>query len=170
MFSKLLHKAAGHVTGPSKTVQSYSLFRADNQEGSEASSGVEHSNAREVRIKNVVELGDVRSASTYVKRDLGFQGKLGPHILLSYGDTLFSDASGSDEFRGMTCNSTAIACDEPTCVLDPVLDHNNYPRSLLQPSSKYGEDPSVYSLGITNVVETTPGEGTKQMLAYLKLV
>lgn len=112
-----------------------------------------------VEIKNVIELGNVSSSSTFVKRDLGFQGKLGHHVLLTYGDTMFSDAAGSDQWRGMTCNSAAVALDDPTAVYDTLLDDNNYPRCFLKPTEEYGEDPSVYALGITNIVETSHGEG-----------
>jgi len=34
----------------------------------------------------VQELGDVHSRNTFVKRDLGFQGRIGNNIFLSYGD------------------------------------------------------------------------------------
>lgn len=135
----------------------YSLFLV-NYDGTEGSLGPSDL-CRHISVKEVTELGDVLSASTFVKRDLGYQGKLGPYILLTYGDTMFSTAEGDDEFRGMTCNSAAFACEEATCVFDPVLDDNDYPRCLLQPTQDYGEDPSVDSLGITNVIETSPGEG-----------
>lgn len=135
------------------------LFIIHDNEGQEGSSDPDNPGLREVKIKEVTELGDVSSTSTFVKRDLGFQGKLASHILITYGDTMFSDAEGNEEFRGMTCNSTAIACDEPTSVFDPVLDNREYPRCFLQPSDEYGEDPSVYSIGITNIVETSRGEG-----------
>jgi len=119
---------------------------------------------REVQVQNVIELGNVSSTSTLVKRDLGFQGKLGNYILLSYGDTMFTDSSGSDEFRGMTCNSLAIACEDPTQVFDPLLGDNGYPHCFLIPSKEYGEDPSKYALGITNVVETSHGNGKSEQL------
>jgi len=115
--------------------------------------------ARDINIQNVVELGNVSSMSTLVKRDLGFQGKLGHYILLTYGDTMFTDSHGSDEFRGMTCNSSAIACDDATQVFDALLDDHGYPHCLLKPSEEYGEDPSKYALGITNVVETSHDRG-----------
>jgi len=114
---------------------------------------------KEVLIKYVTELGNVSSSNTFVKRDLGFQGKLGNYVLLTYGDTMFSDIDGSDQWRGMTCNSAAIAADGPTIVFDPVLNENNYPHCFLKPTEEYGEDPSVYALDITNVVEISPGEG-----------
>ncbi|KAK5945941.1 hypothetical protein PMZ80_000080 [Knufia obscura] len=115
--------------------------------------------AREVKIQNVTELGNVSSISSLVKRDLGFQGKLGDYILINYGDTMFTDARGSDEFRGMTCNSCAIACEDPTQVFDAKLDNSGYPHCLLMPSDEYGEDSSKYALGITNIVETSHGKG-----------
>jgi len=135
----------------------------DGADGVDGRGGVGNSDyvpvAREVTVKNVIELGNVSSMSTLVKRDLGFQGKLGPHVVLSYGDTMFTDSQGSDEFRGMTCNSSAIACTDPTQVFDPLLDDSGYPHCLMKPSDEYGEDPSKYALGITNVVETTHGKG-----------
>lgn len=146
------------------------LFIVHENKGQEGSLHPDNPGLREVKIKEVKELGDVSSTSTFVKRDLGFQGKLGSHMLITYGDTMFSDAEGNDEFRGMTCNSMAIACDEPTCVFDPVLDDRKYPRCFLQPSKEYGEDPSVYSLGITNIVETSHGEGdTRPVLLHQSL-
>ncbi|KAK5083527.1 hypothetical protein LTR05_006029 [Lithohypha guttulata] len=114
---------------------------------------------REVKINDVTELGNVLSTSAFVKRDLGFQGQLGSYILLTYGDTMFSDAEGSDQFRGMTCNSVAVAGKHPTKVLDPRLDQDGFPHCFLRPSEQYNEDPSVYALGLTNVVEISPGKG-----------
>lgn len=158
-FSKLLQPAPEPPSGVPEMTSTKSLFIVHDHDESEGSSDTEQSGVREVKIKEVTELGDVSSTSTFVKRDLGFQGKLGSHILVTYGDTMFSDAEGNDQFRGMTCNSIAIACDDPTSVLDPVLGDNQYPQCFLLPSSEYGEDPSVDSLGITNVVEMSHGEG-----------
>lgn len=132
------------------------LFQCD-KEGSTSSSADQ--TARPISIKGVKELGNVTSTSTCVKRDLGFQGKLGKHILLTYGDTMYSKEGGNDEFRGMTCNSVAIASDNPTRVHDPLLNNDGWPHCFLQPSKEYNEDPSVNALGITNVIETRPGEG-----------
>ena len=104
-------------------------------------------------------LGDVHSATTYVKRDLGFQGQIGQYVLLSYGDTMYSDPNYSDEWRGMTSDSVALATQNPLVVLDPVLS-DGYPPQFCPLISSFGEDPSECALGITNVVETTsPDEG-----------
>lgn len=158
-LSQIRKSAAELTTNQHMMANPNHLFIVHDNGGQEGSSDPANPGLREVKIKEVTELGDVSSTSTFVKRDLGFQGKLGPHILITYGDTMFSDAEGNEEFRGMTCNSTAIACDEPTCVFDPVLDEREYPRCFLQPSKEYGENSSVYSLGITNIVETSRGEG-----------
>lgn len=139
----------------------HSLFIVHDHDngGNQGSSETEDPTFRQVKIKEVTELGNVTSTSTCVKRDLGFQGKLGSYILVTYGDTLFMRAPPYEEFRGMICNSIAIACNKPTRVFDPVLDEEGDPCCLLRPCSEYGENPSFYSLGITNVVETSPGEG-----------
>ncbi|MBA7489675.1 hypothetical protein ES702_00209 [subsurface metagenome] len=158
-FSELRKSTAESTSTRSNMANTNRLFIVHDHTGQEGSTDPDTPNHRELKIKEVTELGDVTSTSTFVKRDLGFQGKLGSHILITYGDTMFSDAEGNDKFRGMTCNSTAVACEEPTSVFDPVLDESEYPRCFLQPSEEYGEDPSVYSLGITNVVETSHGEG-----------
>ena len=112
-------------------------------------------------------LGDVHSSTTYVVRDLGFAGQIGSHILLSYGDTLFRDANYSDTWLGMTSDSTALATHDPTVVLDVNLVQQNgsyYPRQFCPVLSQYGEDNSSWACGITNVVETYPGQG---ILYYL---
>lgn len=115
--------------------------------------------ASEFKVQKVTELGNVTSTSTFVERDLGFYGKLGPYILLTYGDTMFCTSKGFDTFRGMTCNSAAFACEDPTKTLDPILDTNGYPQCFLRPSEEYGENITEYSLGITNVIEIAPGKG-----------
>jgi hypothetical protein len=105
-------------------------------------------------------LGDVHSATSYVKRDLGFQGQIGQYVLLSYGDTLYSDADYSDTWRGMTSDSVALATQDPLVVVDPVLNSDGYPPQFCPLISSFGEDPSECALGITNAVETTaPNEG-----------
>ena len=43
---------------------------------------------RNVIIAHVEELGNVRADSTRVERDLGFQGKIGEHVLLTYGESI----------------------------------------------------------------------------------
>jgi hypothetical protein len=107
----------------------------------------------------VHELGDVRSKTTYVKRDLGFQGRIGHNIFLSYGDTMYSDLTYSDGFRGMTSDSMALATHNPLAVMDIDLNDQGYPQQFCPIMAEYGEDSSTYALGITNVVETYPGQG-----------
>lgn len=118
--------------------------------------GSENRQSRQLEVKNVIELGNVRSTSTSVKRDLGFHGRLGQYAFNTYGDTMFGSG---DQFRGMTCNSIAIATTSPTEVLDPLLNDNSYPHCFLLPDQSSGEDPSSWSLGITNIIETAPGQG-----------
>lgn len=113
-----------------------------------------------LKISHVQELGTVSSVSTRVERDLGFQGKLGPYILLSYGDTMYRDKDWSDNFIGMTCNSVGLATIEPTKVVDPLLNETGHPQFFLKPASEYNEDYGEDALGITNVVEITPDKGT----------
>lgn len=113
-----------------------------------------------VNIACVDFLGNVHSATTYVKRDLGFQGQLGQYVLLSYGDTLYSDANYSDTWRGMTSDSVALATQNPLVVVDPVLNSEGYPPQFCPLISAFGEEPSTCALGITNVVETNaPNQG-----------
>ena len=114
----------------------------------------------EINCVDVEFLGDVHSATTFVKRDLGFQGQLGQYVLLSYGDTMWSDANYSDTWRGMSSDSVALATQDPLTVIDPVLGDNGYPPQFCPLMSSYGEDPSECSAGITNVVQTTsPDKG-----------
>lgn len=113
----------------------------------------------QVNVKNVTELGNVLSSNTHIKRDLGFQGTLNGYCLLTYGDTMFSDVEMSDKWRGMTCNSIAVATQDPTVVVVPTLDENKFPHFFLKPTDEYNEDPAVYSLGITNIIEVSPGRG-----------
>ena len=103
-------------------------------------------------------LGDVHSATTFVKRDLGFAGQIGKYILLSYGDTMYSDEHYSDQFRGMTSDSVALATHDPLVVVDSGLK-DGYPPQFCPIVSHYGEEMSKCALGITNVVETHPDEG-----------
>ena len=121
--------------------------------------------AREIKIDSVTELGDVKSTTSLVKRDLGFQGRLLNHSIITYGDTMFTNTEGDDKFRGMTCNSVAISTTDPTRVLDPVVDDECRSACFLMPSiEEYGEDPSTHALGITNVVETSAGKGGQVVL------
>jgi hypothetical protein len=118
-------------------------------------------------ISSVDFLGDVHSVTTYVKRDLGFQGQIGSHVLLSYGDTMFSDVNYTDTWRGMTSDSVALATHDPTKVLDVnniKLNNVSYPRQFCPLLPEYGENSATWSCGITNVVETYPGQG---ILYYL---
>ena len=106
-------------------------------------------------------LGDVHSATTFVKRDLGFQGQVGNNVLLTYGDTMYSDRNYSDQFRGMTSDSVALATHDPLVVVDPHLDNDGYPKQFCPLVEHFGEDPSECALGITNAVETYPGQGAQ---------
>ncbi|RMZ88748.1 hypothetical protein DV736_g4021, partial [Chaetothyriales sp. CBS 134916] len=110
-------------------------------------------------IAGVEELGDVHSASSWIKRDLGFQGQIGNHVILSYGDTLYTDENGSDEFRGMTSDSIALATHDPLVVLDSDLNKYGYPNQGCPVVADYGENMGEDALGITNVVETEPRKG-----------
>ena len=113
-----------------------------------------------ISITCVDSLGDVHSATTFVKRDLGFQGQIGEYVLLSYGDTLYSDSNYSDTWRGMTSDSVALATQNPLLVVDPVVNSEGYPPQFCPLLTSFGENPSECGLGITNVVETTaPNRG-----------
>jgi hypothetical protein len=94
-----------------------------------------------------------------VKRDLGFQGRIGNNIFLSYGDTMYSDSNYSDEFRGMSSDSIALATHDPLEVVDVNLNDQGYPQQFCPVMVEYGEEPSTYAVGITNVIETSPGQG-----------
>ncbi|KIX00067.1 uncharacterized protein Z518_10994 [Rhinocladiella mackenziei CBS 650.93] len=121
-----------------------------------------------ISIACVDFLGDVHSATTYVKRDLGFQGQLGQYVLLSYGDTMYSDANYSDTWRGMTSDSAALATHNPLVVIDPVLTPEGYPPQFCPLVASFGEDPAKYGMGITNVVETDDsGQGQGIMFFLL---
>lgn len=104
-------------------------------------------------------LGTVRSATTHVNRDLGFQGQIGQYILLTYGDTMYSDGNYSDHWRGMTSDSVALATKDPLVVVDPDLNDDGYPKQFCPIIEHFGEDKAECALGITNVVETEPGQG-----------
>lgn len=106
-------------------------------------------------------LGNVRSATTHVNRDLGFQGQIGKYILLTYGDTMYSDGNYSDHWRGMTSDSVAFATHDPLLVIDTNLNEDGYPRQFCPIVKHFGEDAAVCALGITNVVETEPGQGER---------
>lgn len=130
-----------------------------SQSNSASSSWAEKSRPRNVIIIHVEELGNVLAKSTRVERDLGFQGRLGKNILLTYGDTMYRDENWSDRFIGMTCNSIAIATSDPTRVKDPLLNETDHPKCFLEPSAEYGEDCSDYALGITNIVQVEEDRG-----------
>ncbi|KIW39404.1 uncharacterized protein PV06_09174 [Exophiala oligosperma] len=112
----------------------------------------------DVSVSCVDFLGEVHSATTYVKRDLGFQGQIGSFVLLSYGDTMYSDVNYSDTWRGMTSDSVALATHDPLVVVDPVLNQQGYPPQFCPVVDSFGEDPSECALGITNVVQTTSSD------------
>ena len=97
--------------------------------------------------------------TTAVKRDLGFPGRLGCNIFLSYGDTMYSNSTYSDEFRGMVSDSVALATHVPLEVIDIPLNAQGYPQQFCPIMAEYGEDPATHALGITNIVETYPGQG-----------
>jgi hypothetical protein len=113
-------------------------------------------------VSGVEFLGDVRSLTTHVKRDLGFQGKIGEHVLLTYGDTMYSDANYTDMWRGMTSDSMAYATHNPLEVLDVGLNEQGYPGQFCPVEAAYGEEAAQCAMGITNVVETYPGQGNSQ--------
>jgi hypothetical protein len=108
---------------------------------------------------SVVLLGDVHSNNTFVKRDLGFPGRIGNYVLLSYGDTLCCDGNNSDTFRDIKSDSAAFATHNPLTVYDPCLNSNGCPEQFCPIMSEWGEDSSTWACGITNVVETYPGQG-----------
>ena len=117
------------------------------------------SSSNVVSIAKTNFLGTVRSATTHVTRDLGFQGQIGQYVLLTYGDTMYSDGNYSDHWRGMTSDSVALATKNPLVVIDPNLDDDGYPKQFCPVVKHFGEDPAECALGITNVVETEPGQG-----------
>ena len=112
-----------------------------------------------VSIAGAEFLGNVRSVTTHVKRDLGFQGKIDDHVLLTYGDTMYSDANYTDTWRGMTSDSMAYATQNPLKVLDVGLNEQGYPSQFCPVEKRFGEDAAECAMGITNVVETTTGQG-----------
>ena len=115
--------------------------------------------AEGISVASAALLGSVRSATTHVNRDLGFQGQLGKYVLLTYGDTMYSDGNYSDHWRGMTSDSVAFATHDPLVVFDTDLNENGYPRQFCPVIKHFGEDPAECALGITNVVEMEPGQG-----------
>jgi hypothetical protein len=112
-------------------------------------------------------LGNVHSLTTHVKRDLGFQGRIGDHVLLTYGDTLYSDANYTDNWRGMTSDSMAYATHNPLEVLDVGLNDQGYPGQFCPIENIYGEEAAQCAMGITNVVETHPGQGGQDLMGLL---
>jgi hypothetical protein len=122
-------------------------------------------------VSSVDFLGNVRSISTHINRDLGFGGQIGQYVLLSYGDTMYSDGNYSDHWRGMTSDSIALATNDPLLVYDPDLNDQGYPRQACPIVKHYGEEKSECALGITNVVETEPGQGEcSKHVAYVHRV
>lgn len=119
-----------------------------------------------VSVAGAKLLGNVRSLTTHVKRDLGFQGSIGDHVLLTYGDTMYSDANYTDTWRGMTSDSMAYATQNPLEVLDVQLNEQGYPGQFCPLEKRYGEDAAECAMGITNVVETYPGRGSQELLHF----
>lgn len=122
-----------------------------------------------VSVAHAELLGNVRSLSTQVNRDLGFQGRIDSHILLTYGDTLYSDGNYSDTWRGMTSDSMAYATRNPLEVLDVDLNDQGYPKQFCPLEGTYGEDAAHHAMGITNVIQTYPGQGTMNYLPHRAL-
>jgi hypothetical protein len=118
-----------------------------------------------VSVSSVKLLGNVRSSTTHVKRDLGFQGRIGNHVLLTYGDTLYSDANYTDIWRGMTSDSMAYATHNPLEVLDVGLNDQGFPGQFCPLEKTYGEEAAECAMGITNVVETDPGQGNQDTIS-----
>lgn len=112
-----------------------------------------------LKVKSVEPIGDVRSKNTYVNRDLGFPGKVGKHVFLSYGDTMWSNASNDKGFMGMTSDSLALATPHPCEVHDVTVQGNGYPAQFCPVMKEYGEDMSTDAMGITSVVEMNPDQG-----------
>ena len=112
-----------------------------------------------VSVSCVELLGDVRSLTPRVKRDLDFRGRIGNHVLLTYGDTLNSDANYTDTWRGMTSDSIAYATHNPSEFLDVGLNDQGFPQQFCPLEEKYGEDTAECAMGITNVIETYSGQG-----------
>lgn len=147
-----------------------------------------------LQIKSTTFLGPVKSQTTSVARDLGFPGRLGEYVLLTYGDTLFtkpktsagnkSDAHAAAEtdtisnsnsdctWHGMVCNSVALATEDATWVHDvrgpgtcDSTDGSWWPGCFLKPADD--EDESEWALGLTGVLELSPGCG--EFLSFLLL-
>ncbi|KAK9235267.1 hypothetical protein V1525DRAFT_410499 [Lipomyces kononenkoae] len=118
-----------------------------------------------VAVDSATLLGDIYSTTTHCVRDNGFNGQIGGYTLLSYGDTMFRDQDYSDTFRGMTSDSVAHATSDPLRVTDVLLDESGWPRQFCPLNPAWNEDISVDAMGITNVVETSPGQG---ILFFLK--
>ncbi|KAK9366868.1 hypothetical protein V1509DRAFT_628170 [Lipomyces kononenkoae] len=118
-----------------------------------------------IAVNSATLLGDIYSTTTNCIRDNGFNGQIGGYTLLSYGDTMFRDPEYSDAFRGMTSDSVAHATSDPLRVTDVLLDGSGWPQQFCPLNPAWKEDMSVDAMGITNVVETSPGRG---VLFFLK--
>lgn len=112
-----------------------------------------------IKVKSDQLLGDIRSKTTHCIRDNGFHGKIGDCVIITYGDTMFRDRSYDDKFRGMTSDSCALATSNPLQVEDVLLDSQGWPQQFCPLNPAWGENPSQDAMGITNVIETNPGEG-----------
>jgi hypothetical protein len=119
-----------------------------------------------VKVQSSTLLGDIRSRTTHCVRDNGFQGRIGDHVIISYGDTIFRNKSYKSEWLGMTSDSVALATSNPLEVEDVNLDSKGWPEQFCQLNPRWHkENPGDDAMGITNVVETTPGKG---VLFFLK--
>lgn len=77
-----------HAVTRQQLVAPRNLLRVSDHQYSRGPSAGDASDgtALDFKVTSVEELGDVQSLSTCVKRDLGFQGKLGDHVVLTYGE------------------------------------------------------------------------------------
>ncbi|KAK9328090.1 hypothetical protein V1520DRAFT_12981 [Lipomyces starkeyi] len=118
-----------------------------------------------ITVTSSTLLGDVHSTNTYVVRDNGFNGQIGDQTLLTYGDTLYKDSSYSDTFYGIVSNSVAQPTSNPLQVFDLLLNSQGWPEQFCPVNAAWGEDNTDYAIGISNVMETSPGNG---ILFFLK--
>lgn len=136
------------------------ILISPNQAGPIQSNHLSPRGQLSLNVSRVDFLGEVHSATTYVKRDLGFSGQLDNVIILSYGDTIWSNAQNdTSTFRGLTSDSMALATDNPLAVVDVGLNNQGYPNQFCPVMSEYGESMSDDAMGITNVVQISPGLG-----------
>lgn len=72
---------------------------------------------------------------------------------------MWSNSSYSEEFRGMTSDSVALATTDPCLVEDIGVQPNGYPKQFCPIMSEHGEEAANDSMGITSVIETEEGKG-----------